>query len=182
MEHLDTFLSLQPPFDALAPAELAAVAAGATEVSFDRGELVLVEDGVPATGLYVVRTGSIELVHEGEPVVVLEPGQCFGHPSLLSGMAPAFTVRAREPSVCALLDAHSARRVLATDAGVSYVAGTMRTRLTRSGHTVHGLLDVGTTPVSAIMRPAVFCAPEVSLREAATRLGPGGDAALLVRL
>ncbi len=180
MEHLDTFLSLQPPFDGLPREEVAAVAAAASEVSFDTGEAVLVEDGAPAVGLYVLRAGSMELVHEGEPVVVLEPGECFGHPSLLTGMAPIFTVRAREPSVCALLDERTSRRVLATQAGVNYVAGTMRTRLTRSGHTVHGLLDVGTTPVSAIMRPAVFCEPEESLRAAAARLGPGREAAALL--
>ncbi len=182
MEHLDTFLAGQPPFDGLEPAEIAAVAAQASEVELEAGEVVLVEDGAPAAGLYVVRSGSLELVHEGEPVVVLEPGECFGHPSLLSGMAPAFTVRAREPSSCALLNAQVSRRVLASEAGVSYVARTMRTRLTRTGHTVHGLLDVGTTPVSAILRPPAFCAPEESLREAAARLGPGREAALLVRL
>jgi CBS domain-containing protein len=183
MEHLDTFLSLQPPFDGLTPSEIGAVAAQASEVSLQPGELVLVEDGAPATGLYVVRAGSMELVHEGEPVVVLEPGECFGHPSLLSGMAPAFTVRARESSVCVFLNAPSARRVLATEAGVSYVASTMRTRLTRSGHTVHGLLDVGTTPVSAIMRPALFCEADEPLCKAAERLGAGENgAALLVRL
>jgi CBS domain-containing protein len=183
MEHLDTFLSSQPPFDALGPGELAAATAQASEISLAAGELVLVEDGAPASGMYVVLAGSMELLHEGEPVVVLEPGECFGHPSLLSGMAPAFTVRAREPSRCVLLGAQAARRVLATDAGVGYVASTMRTRLTRSGHTVHGLLDVGTTPVSAIMRPALFCDADQTLRVLATRLGPGKDAAaLLVRL
>src|SRR5271154_5984375 len=133
MEHLDTFLARQPPFDGLGHQEVADVVAAASEVSFDAGELVLVEDGVPAAGLYVVRAGSMELVHEGEPMVVLEPGECFGHPSLLSGMAPAFTVRAREPSVCALLNASSALAVLGTQAGARYVARTMRTRLTRTG-------------------------------------------------
>ena len=183
MEHLDTFLSLQPPFDELSPGELSALADQAREVSFDTGGLVLVEDGIPAEGLYVLIAGSMELVHEGEPMVVLEPGECFGHPSLLSGMAPLFTVRAREPSVCALLNASSALRVLGTESGARYVAGTMRTRLTRTGHTVHGLLDVGTTPVSTIMRPAVFCAPEEPLHAAAARLGGSRDtAALLVRL
>jgi CBS domain-containing protein len=183
MEHLDTFISLQPPFDGLSPTEIAAMAEQASEVSFDTGELVLVEDGAPAEGLYVLTAGSMELVHEGETMVVLEPGECFGHPSLLTGMAPLFTVRAREPSRCALVDAPAARRVLATEAGVDYVAATMRTRLTRAGHTVHGLLDVGTTPVSAIMHAAVFCEPEEPLRAAAARLGSSdGASALLVRL
>ncbi|HYB23256.1 MAG TPA: putative nucleotidyltransferase substrate binding domain-containing protein [Solirubrobacteraceae bacterium] len=182
MEHLDTFLSAQPPFDALRPSEIADLLADAKEVTFEEGEPALVEDGVPARGLYVVRSGSMELLHEGEPVVVLEPGECFGHPSLLSGMAPAFTVRAREPSQCVFVPAEGARRALATPAGLAYVARTMRTRLTRTGHTVHGLLDVGTTPVSAIMRPPVFCEPELSLRAAAQRLGVEEARALLVRL
>ena len=91
-------------------------------------------------------------------------------------------VRAREPSTCGLLDGPDARRLLGTEAGAAYVARTMRVRLTRTGHTVHGLLDVGTTPVSAIMRPPVFCGADVSVREAARRLGEPGTSALLVRL
>ncbi len=69
MEHLDTFLASQPPFDGLDPAELAALAAQAASGPSPPGEVVLVEDGAPATGLYVVCTGSMELVHEGELVV-----------------------------------------------------------------------------------------------------------------
>jgi CBS domain-containing protein len=124
----------------------------------------------------------MDLVHEGEAVQVLEPGESFGHPSLLSGLAPAFSVRAREPSRCALIPAATARRLLATDAGVAYVAQTMRKRLTRAGHTVHGLRDIGTTPVSAIMRPPVFADPGEPLREAARRLGVDGASALFVVL
>jgi CBS domain-containing protein len=182
MEHLDTFLAQHPPFDALGPADLSAVAAEARTVHFDVGESALVEDGRPTPGLFVILTGAMDLVHDGEVVQVLEPGECFGHPSLLTGMAPAFTVRAREPSECALLGAEAAMRVLATEAGARYIATTMRTRLTRTGHTVHGLLDVGTTPVSAIMRPAVFCEPEVPLRDALRKLDEPEVSALLLRI
>ncbi|MBV9605002.1 MAG: cyclic nucleotide-binding domain-containing protein [Solirubrobacterales bacterium] len=182
MEQLDTFLSRHAPFDALDAHELRELTAGAQEHSFQAGQAVLVEDGPPAAGLWVVLTGSMELTHEGEPVQVLEPGECFGHPSMLSGMAPTFTVRAREPSSCALLSAEAGRRLLGTETGAAYVAVSMRKRLTYTGHTVHGLLEVGTTPVSAIMRPPVFCEPDESLREAASRLGRDGVSALLVRL
>src|SRR5262249_6754706 len=122
------------------------------------------------------------LVHEGEVVDPLEPGECFGHPSLLSGMAPTFTVRAREPTRCALVDGDRSRRLLGTAAGARYVAQTMRQRLTDAGHTVHGLRGVGTTPVSAIMRPPRFAAPETTLRAAAATLGEPGVSALLVAL
>jgi CBS domain-containing protein len=182
MEHLDTFLSRHAPFDALGADELRELAAGAQEHAYDRGEAVLVEDGLPTPGLWVILTGSMDIVHDGESIQVLEPGECFGHPSMLTGMAPAFTVRAREPSTCALFTADAGRRVLATEAGAAYVAVSMRKRITYAGHTVHGLPDVGTTPVSLVMSPPEFCEPDEPLRAAAARLGQDGGSALLIRL
>lgn len=180
MEQLDTFLAEHPPFDGLAAADRAALAAEATIRELDAGEVVLVEDGPPAGGLWVIVTGAVELVHDGEIVAVLEPGESFGHPSLLSGMAPTFTVRAREPSRCAVVAPAAARRALATEAGLAYVAQTMRRRLTSTGHIVHGLRDVGTTPVSAIMRPPAFCPPGATIRQGLARLGEPGVTALLL--
>ncbi len=182
MDDLDTFLAGHPPFDALAPEQLRELTAQATVREYEPGAVLLVEDGPPATGLGVVITGSMDVVHSGEVIQVLEPGECFGHPSLLTGMAPAFTVRAREPSRCALFPPRAARRVLATEAGVAYVAGSLRKRLTRAGHTVHGLHDVGTTPVSAIMRAPVYAGPTETLRSAAGRLGDEHLQALLVAM
>ena len=182
MEQLDTFLARHSPFDALDPGELRELAAGAQEHAYDTGEAVLVEDGLPTPGLWVILTGSMDIVHDGEPIQVLEPGECFGHPSLLTGMAPAFTVRAREPSTCALFGAEAGRRILGTEAGAAFVANSMRKRLTVAGHTVHGLPDVGTTPVSLVMRRAEFCEPDEPLRAAAARLGQNGVSALLMRI
>jgi CBS domain-containing protein len=182
MEHLDTFFARHPPFDGIDSDELRALAAEAEQRSYASGETALVEDGMPAPGLWVILTGSMGVLHEGEMIQVLEPGECFGHPSLLTGMAPAFTVRARETSQCAVLPPEAGRRVLGTEAGAAYVAMTMRKRMTGAGHTVHGLLDVGTTPVSAIMRPATFCDADGSVRTAARQLGADGVSALLVAL
>jgi CBS domain-containing protein len=182
MEQLDTFLARYSPFDALDLSELRTLSAGAVEHAYDTGESVLVEDGLPTQGLWVILTGSMDIVHDGEPIQVLEPGECFGHPSLLTGMAPAFTVRAREPSTCALFSAEAGRRILGTEAGAAYVADSMRRRLTIAGHTVHGLPEVGTTPVSLVMSRAEFCEPDEPLRVAAARLGEGGVSALLVRV
>jgi CBS domain-containing protein len=182
MEDLNTFLAARPPFDAVSPSLLSALAASAQRRRFAPGSAILIEDGPPAQGLWVVLQGSAELLHEGEAVHVLGPGECFGHPSLLTGMAPAYTVRAREHCECALLEAGLARRALGSEAGAAFVARTMRLRLTRTGHTIHGLLDTGTTPVSAIMRPAVFVAPQEPIGQAAARLGVEGTRALLVLL
>ena len=182
MEHLDTFLAGHSPFDALTATQLRELTAQAAVNDYEPGAVLLVEDGAPATGVGVVVSGSLDVVHSGEVIQVLEPGELFGHPSLLTGMAPAFTVRAREPSSCALFAPDVARRLLATEAGVAYVARSLRKRLTRAGHTVHGLHDVGTTPVSAIMRPPVYADPSETLGSAARRLGDPHVQALLVTM
>ena len=114
---------------------------------------------------------------------MLEPGECFGHPSLLTGMAPAFTVRAREPSTCALFGAEAGRRLLGTEAGAAYVARLdaqapdrrrpHRARAARRRHHAGVARSCG--------RPT-FCEPDEPLRDAAARLGEDGVSALLVRL
>src|SRR5262245_58100790 len=148
MEEVHTFLGRFPPFDALTAEELAEVAAAATERELEAGGMILVEDGPPAKHFYLVRSGSVELVHEGEIVDILEPGEAFGHPSLLTGMAPSFTVRAHEPSRIVLIPKKQALAVLGRPSGAGFVAVTLRERLTRKGHTVHGLPALSTVRVS----------------------------------
>ena len=81
MEHLDTFLIRYPPFDGLGPDELRELTADAEEHCLrGRARTCSSRTGCPAAGLWVILTGSMDLVHEGEPIQVLEPGECFGHP------------------------------------------------------------------------------------------------------
>jgi CBS domain-containing protein len=177
------FLRAFPPFDALPEGELERAEAVMSEGSYSEGELVLVEDGAPATHLYVVRTGSVELVHEDQVIDVLEPGEAFGHPSLLSGLAPAFDVRAREPTVCLLLDAAAARRLLGSPAGVEFVASSLRERLVRTGNVAHAQADQRTAHLGALVhRPAVECTPETSAGRAARLMAEADVSCLLVRL
>jgi CBS domain-containing protein len=177
------FLRRFPPFDALPEGELERAEAVMFERSYSEGELVLVEDGAPATHLYVVRTGSVELVHEDQSIDVLEPGEAFGHPSLLSGLAPAFDVRAREPTVCLLLDAPAAVRLLGSPAGVEFVASSLRERLVRTGNVAHAQADQRTAHLGALVhRPAVECTPETNAGEAARLMADADVSCLLVRL
>ena len=176
------FLAHHPPFDALSPERLEEVCAGITPTSFAAGDQVIVEDGVPATHWYVIRTGTIELVHDSEVIDVLEPGEAFGHTSLLTGMAPAFTVRARDASQCFAIGPAAALVALGTPAGVRWVALTDRERLTRTGHTVHALPQLDTTRVgSLVLRPPLFGEPETTVREAAQTLTARADTAMLVQ-
>jgi CBS domain-containing protein len=168
---LELFLGRHPPFEQLAPDALSDLLKGAQRPSLAAGETALVEDGAPAAGLWMILTGSFDVIHDGEVIQVLTPGECFGHPSLLTGMAPAFTIRAREQSECVVLAHGPARQALGTAAGAAYVARTLRWRLTSAGHTVHGLRDVGTTPVSAITVPPRFLKPATPVRDALVALG-----------
>ena len=63
------FLARYAPFDALSPEELETVAATAGERVYRPGEVALLEDGPPSEYLYVIREGSMELDHDGEPPV-----------------------------------------------------------------------------------------------------------------
>ena len=187
MEMIDTdeiaaFLRRFPPFDGLEPSQLSAVAAAAEVRHYRQGEDVLIEDAQPAAHFSVIRQGSMELVHEEEVIDVLEPGESFGHPSLLTGLAPAFTVRAHEDSVCYLIPRRQALEVLGRPAGAGFVATSLRERLTRTGHTVHALPQLGTIRVEELIGPPpVFCDAGTSIRQAARLMTEHGASAILVR-
>jgi CBS domain-containing protein len=160
---------------------LAAVAALATARAYEEGAAALVEDGAPAEALFVVATGAMDLVHADTVVDVLEPGQCFGHPSLLTGLAPAFTVRAREPSTAILLPRAAAMRVFAQAGGAEYLASSLRRRLVRTGHTAHGLPELSMTRLGALVdRAPVFVAAGASIRDAAAAMTAAHATAALV--
>jgi CBS domain-containing protein len=176
------YLGRFPPFDALSADDLAAVAEAASERTFAAGEIVLVEDGPPAEEMFVIRSGTIELVHQGEAVDVLEPGESFGHPSLLTGLAPTFTVRARDDSVCYVIPREQALVVLGRPEGAGWVAATLRERLIQTGHLVHALPELGTIRVEELIsRLPVFAEAGVTIRRAAQTMTDAHASAILVR-
>ncbi len=187
MEEVNTaevaeFLSRYPPFSSLAPEALERVAGRVEERAYEAGETILVEDATPADHLFVVRSGAVALVHQEEVVDVLEPGESFGHPSLLTGMAPAFTVRAHEDSVCYLLAREEALAVLGSPDGAGYIASSLRERLTRAGHTVHALPSLSATRVGELIsRAPIFCPGSILISAAARTMTEFDVSAMLVR-
>jgi CBS domain-containing protein len=176
------FLGRFAPFDGLEPADRDAIAAAARERTYESGENLLLEDGTPSEQLFVVAEGSVELVHQGEAVDVLGPGESFGHPSLLSGLAPAFTVRARERTVCILIPREAAVAVFSGPAGAGYLATSLRRRMVQTGHVVHALPELGTISVAELIsRPPVFCEGAVTIRRAAQLMTDNHTSAILVR-
>jgi CBS domain-containing protein len=181
-DHADAFLARFAPFDALAPGELATIAESAEERAYAAGESILIEDGTPSEHLFVVRSGSVELLHQSEVVDLLGPGESFGQPSLLTGLAPAFTVRAREDTVCLLIPREQALAVFTDPAGAAYLARTLRSRLVQAGHVVHALPELGTIRVADLIdRPPLFCEGATSIRRGAQIMSENHTSALLVR-
>ncbi len=177
------FLAHQPPFDGLDADELTRVVATTRTQSFAAVAAILVEDGPPAPGVWVVESGGVELLHGDHVVDVLEPGECFGHPSLLSGMAPVFTVRAREASTCLFVGREAAIEVFAHPAGARYIALSLRERLVRSGQTAHALPELSMTRLGALVsRAPLFVAPDATVRDAAVAMTAEQVGAALVQM
>jgi CBS domain-containing protein len=159
------------------------VAASAAQHTYHAGQLALIMYGEPTRYLFVVRTGAMELVHGNEMVEVLEPGECFGHPSLVSGLAPTFSVRAREDSTCLLIPGEVALEVLSRPAGTRYVARSLRDRLVRAEQTARGLPELSGTRVGAVaQRPPVTVTADATVRDAARALTDNRVTAAYVEL
>jgi CBS domain-containing protein len=179
VSELAQFLGRYPPFSGVGEDELERLAEGSQPLRVEAGRTVLVEDGPVSAGVYVVRRGAVELVHDGEVVDVLDVGQAFGHPSMLTGRAPAFTVRTREPSELILVPAKLAAGYLSSE----FVAATLRARMVRTGQVVHAQGDVRTAHLGDLVhRPAAICHPDDSVREAARRMAEKDVSCILVEM
>ena len=182
MDEIAAFLRRHSPFSGLDEADLARVVEAVEVRTVPAGTVVLVEDGPPSTAFWVTREGSMELVHEDAVIDVLEPGEGFGHPSLLSGLAPSFTVRAHEDSVCYLIPREEALQVLGRPEGAGFVARSLRERLVRAGHTAHGLPELATVHIGDLVPgPPVYCEPGVTISRAAEIMTRSGSSAILIR-
>jgi len=176
-----SFLAGREPFVGLSREDLARVAASVVERVVPSGEVVLVESGLPGTELYVIREGAFELAYKQAVVAVLSSGEVFGHPTLLTGLAPEFSTRARQESLLYCIPGDVALDVLTRPGGVRFVAASLRERLLDAARTMRSLPDDVTRPVTSLVRSApVFCDANTSVRDAARLMAAEKRSALLV--
>ncbi|HTU97302.1 MAG TPA: putative nucleotidyltransferase substrate binding domain-containing protein [Solirubrobacteraceae bacterium] len=178
------FLRAHPPFDSLAADAVERVAACAELESHASGEIVFAEGAEPVTHLRVIRSGVVELATHGRVLDVLAEGDVFGHGSLLSGLAPAFTARAVEDATCYAIPAEEARAVLSGPAGVTFVARSLLEEPTE----LHMLarepaVNTADQPVGSLVRgDAVVCGPDTPIREAAQMMSAGHSTSVVIDL
>jgi CBS domain-containing protein len=169
------FLSGQPPFGALDAEDLARLVARVEVEYFAAGAVVVAGDENRLEHLWVVRTGALEVVDRGQVVDLLGTGDTFGHLWLLSDLPPRLLVRAQEESLCLRIPdprnflAHPERLRFAAVDAVS-----RRERLTDGG------VSRGDRRLADLMRPVVWSAETVRVRDVADQISLAGTSCVLV--
>src|SRR5262249_37603125 len=122
MEDIASFLGSHPPFDGVGADERARVAAVTEIETFPRGKTIFSEGTGPVEYLRVVRAGSVEILHEGQVLDLLGPGELFGHASMLSGLPTGFEARAAEETLCYRIPADVIGALLARPDFLRFIA------------------------------------------------------------
>jgi CBS domain-containing protein len=174
------FLGSRPPFDAVSADDLARIATVTrTEVS-PRGTTIFPQGAGPVEDLRMVRSGSVEVVHDGRVLDLLGPGELFGQASMISGLPTGFEARAGEDTVCYRIPADVVRPLLARPDVLAFVARSIVTR--RAPPTDAPPADPGQRRVAALIRtPPLLCPGDAPIRAAARQMTAAGASAVLVR-
>ncbi len=129
----------------------------------------------------MIRKGAVELLSQGQLYDLLGEGEVFGQFSLLAGASPTATVRAHEDTLCYLIDAAVADRILGTSAGRTFVIGTMRDRLAAGYDVVVSPPGAPYRPVGNLLRREPVAADAgMSIADAARRMTEERVSSLLV--
>jgi CBS domain-containing protein len=181
MEDIAAFLAAHPPFDAVGADELARVAAVTETESFPAGKTIFSQGTGPVGYLRVVRAGSVEIIHDGQVLDLLGPGELFGHASMLSGLPTGFEARAAEDTLCYRIPADVVGPLLARPDFLRFIARSIVGGRTGVGEGVPPA-DPVQRPVETLIRTLpLVCSADEAIREAAKRMTADRASAILVR-
>ena len=177
MQEFTDFLAKQPPFDALTTDDIERLA-GKVEVEyFGIGTVIVTAGSVALNHLYIVRTGSVEVLDRGNVVDLLGPGDAFGHISLLTGLPPEFSVRAAEDTLSYRLPDP---RLIVGDASALHF-NHFGTLITRHRLTASALMSDTQSSVVHYMRKIVWCDGSASVRDVAQAITDSEQSCALIR-
>jgi CBS domain-containing protein len=174
------FLERYPPFAGLAPDALEALAGAAEIEYFPRDTVILEQGGTPASFLYTVLSGSVQILDGNDVVDVLEAGESFGHPSLMASSPPPFSARAREDALCYLFPGDETMRLLSDPAGLRFMAASLQDRLRWASTRAARSTPWGLGRVGERAHPALVLDSGTSIREAAARMTTEGSPTVVV--
>ena len=98
-DHRSSLLAACPLFNGVGATGLAALAGAATEVEFPAGHIIA-RQGEIGTGFFVIVSGGVRVVRDGETLANLGPGDFFGELSVLDGRPRNAMVVAEGPTTC----------------------------------------------------------------------------------
>jgi CBS domain-containing protein len=180
VEDIAAFLGSYPPFDAVGPDELARVAAVTGIETFPAGKTIFSQGAGPVGYLRVVRSGSVEIIHDGHVLDLLGPGELFGHASMLSGMPTGFEARAAEDTRCYRIPADVISPLLARPDFLRFIAHSMVGG--RAGAAEGAPADPVLRRVETLISgPPLLCPADLPIREAAKQMTAEGASAVLVQ-
>ena len=181
MPDIAGFLGSHPPFDAVEADDLARVAAVTETEVIPRGKTIFSQGAGPVEYLWVVRSGSVEIIHDGRVLDLLGPGELFGHASMISGLPTGFEARAAEDTVCYRIPADVMRPLLARADVLRFVARSIVDRDVVGTAPADPRSDPVQSRVATLIRtPPLVCQGSEPIREAAKRMTAEGASAVLV--
>jgi CBS domain-containing protein len=182
------FLGSRPPFDAVGADDLARIAAATETETVPQGKTIFSQGAGPVEYLWMVRTGSVEVRHDGRVLDRLGPGELFGQASMISGLPTGFEARAAEDTVCLRIPADAVRPLLARPDVLRFVTSSVVSDESRLVSTAgsEGLAPGAGTIVeraagTLIRGPAMIRPGDETIREVAQRMTAAGASAILVR-
>ena len=95
-------LAATPLFADVDQAEMEMIASRAIEVAFEGGH-VIARQGDIGTGFFVVVSGAVRIIRDGDEIARLGPGEFFGELSVLDGLPRVAQVVADGPTICLAL-------------------------------------------------------------------------------
>jgi CBS domain-containing protein len=175
-----SFLGSFPPFDAVGADDLARIGAVTETEVIPRGKTIFSQGAGPVEYLWVVRSGSVEIIHDGRVLDLLGPGELFGHASMISGLPTGFEARAAEDTVCYRIPADVMRPLLARADVLRFVARSIVAQAV-TGAPADPRSDPVQSRVATLIRmPPLVCQGSKPIREAAKRMTDQGASAVLV--
>jgi CBS domain-containing protein len=181
MQDIAGFLAAHPPFDAVGADELARVAAVTEVEEFPAGKTIFSQGTGPVGYLRIIRTGSVEIIYDGQVLDLLGPGELFGHASMLSGLPTGFEARAGEDTLCYRIPAHVIGPLLTLPDFLRFIARSIVGGGSGDGERVP-VADPVQRPVETLIRTLPpMCSAGEPVREAAKRMTADRASAILVR-
>ncbi len=180
MPDIAGFLGSFPPFDTVEADDLARVAAVTETEVIPRGKTIFSQGAGPVEYLWVVRSGSVEIIHDGRVLDLLGPGELFGHASMISGLPTGFEARADQDTVCYRIPADVMRPLLARPDVLRFVARSIVDRAATTASPDPRSDPVQSRVATLIRTPPLVCQGSEPIREAAKRMTDRGASAVLV--